>query len=293
MKPVIERIEPSFGSSFRIQKFMQQFQYKEPIWHFHPEFEIVYVSNGSGKRHIGNHISYYHGGDLIMLGPNLPHFGFTQDQRKGHFEIVVQMKEEFLGEQFLLRPEMQHIKQLFERSRTGVSFYGPTKVSAGKKLQRIHDSEPFDRLIGLLDLLGEMAESTYVEQLNTNGFTLNVMVEDEARMQSIYRHVQNNFMRPITLDEMGRIVNMTVPAFCRYFKNLTHITFTQFVNEFRVAQACKLLAETDMLIADVAHESGFNNLSHFNKHFLRITKQTPSHYRQQAQKVLHFSDATV
>ncbi|MDX1479851.1 MAG: AraC family transcriptional regulator, partial [Saprospiraceae bacterium] len=223
--------------------------------------------------------------DLIMLGPNLPHFGFTQEQQKGHFEIVVQMREDFLGETFLSRPEMQPIRQLFERSRTGLTFSGETRRTVGRKLNALHSAPPFRRLVGLLEILHEMAESDEVESLNANGFTVNVTVEDEQRIQHIYQYVQAHFKRHITLEEISDIANMTVPAFCRYFKKLTNQTFTQFVNAFRVAHATKLLVETNALITEVAHESGFNNISHFNKHFLKVTGLRPSEYRNQAERV--------
>ncbi|MDX1407716.1 MAG: AraC family transcriptional regulator [Saprospiraceae bacterium] len=286
MKPTLEKIDPIHGGSFFIRKFEQQFLFNDPVWHFHPEYEIVYVSNGRGKRHIGNHISHYYKGDLIMLGPNLPHFGFTQEQQKGHFEIVVQMREDFLGEDFLSRPEMLPIRQLFERARTGLAFQGETKRNVGRRLHALHDASPFKRLVGLLEVLHEMASSEEVESLNANGFTVNVTVEDETRIQQIYQYVQAHFKRHITLDEISEVANMTVPAFCRYFKKLTNQTFTRFVNEFRVAHATKLLVETDALITEVAHESGFNNISHFNKHFLKVTGLRPSEYRHQAERVL-------
>lgn len=286
IKPRLELIETSHDSSFLIRKFEQQFLFSDPEWHFHPEYEIVYVNRGRGKRHIGNHISWYDKGDLIMLGPNLPHFGFTQEQQKGHFEIVVQMRQDFLGDVFLGRPEMRAVTQLFERARTGLSFSGRTKVMVGKKLTRLLEVEPFERLVGLLQILHDMAESDEVEALNVNGFSVNVAVEDTERIQRIYRFVQRHFKRHIPLEEISREANMTVPAFCRFFKKHTNQTFTQFVNAFRIACARKLLLETDALIAEVAHECGFNNISHFNKHFLKVTGQRPSSYRRQAGKVL-------
>ena len=127
MKATLEKIEPGFGSSFTIRKFMDGQYHSKPHWHFHPEYEIVFISSGRGKRHIGDHISYYENGDLIFLGPDLPHFGFTEGLYEERIEVVVQMKEDFLGSDFLSRPEMQLIQKLFERTRQGISFYGETK----------------------------------------------------------------------------------------------------------------------------------------------------------------------
>jgi AraC-like DNA-binding protein/quercetin dioxygenase-like cupin family protein len=290
MKPSFERIEPNFGSSFSIRKISQESQAQGREWHFHPEYEIVYLSNGSGKRHIGTHISYFQRGDLIFIGPDLPHFGFTKERKKGHFKIVAQMKEDFLGEKFLLNPEMSEIRKLFERSHAGISFHGKTKKVVGQKLDKLYDTDPFGKMIGLLEVLHTLAISEEYENLNARGFTLKIMAEDEHRIQHVYEYVQANFKDDIKLEGIAKEVSMTVPAFCRYFKRLTNQTFIQFVNEFRVAVACKMLLEEDMLIANVAHESGFNNLSHFNKQFIRITGQNPLKYRQQSPRIIHLSE---
>lgn len=287
MKALLEKIEPSFGSSFAFRKFHNQFLFKDPVWHFHPEYEIVYVSNGQGKRHIGNHISYYKNGDLIFLGPNLPHFGFTIDTPAGHTEAVVQMRPDFLGEQFILKPEMQDIKRLLERSHSGLSFYGQTCHRVGRHLLELCEASPFEKLHGLLHVLNQLALSDEYEDLHANGFTVEVMVEDEERIQRVYKHVQTHYREEITLETVAREANLSIPAFCRFFKKLTNQTFTNFVNEFRVANACKLLQESDRLISDICLECGFQNLAHFNKQFRRITGKTPTGFKREARPVIH------
>lgn len=286
MKPVLERIEPGFESSFTIRKFSEVKFCENPYWHFHPEFEIVYISNGRGKRHIGDHISYYQDGDLIFLGPDLPHFSFTQELIEEHSEIVVQMKDDFLGKDFLHRPEMKAIRQLWERARQGISFYGETKRIVGERLERMLTMNRFDRLIELLSIFQIMARSEEYHLLKAKGFALEVNAQDYDRMSGIYQYVEENFRGRIQLEVAAAEANMTVPAFCRYFKRLTRKTFTQFVNEFRVAYACKLLAEDHQTIASVSYESGFNNLSHFNKQFRLVTGESPTRYRANVRKMV-------
>lgn len=288
MKANLEHIAPGFGHSFSVRKFQNQFMFKDPIWHFHPEYEIVYVTNGQGKRHIANHISYYEGGDLIFIGPNLPHFGFTLDQSEGYSEVVVQLREDFLGQSFLNAPELYLIKQLFERAKTGLSFGGATRHSIGRQLMNMLDMSPFERLMSLLDILHSMALSEDFESLNANAFTLSVAPEDEQRIQTIYAYVQNNYKTDANLDTIAEMVSMTVPAFCRFFKKVTNQTFVQFVNEFRIAFACKLLRDKDMLIIDIAHQAGYNNLSHFNKQFAKITGRSPRVYKEEHKAIVHF-----
>lgn len=286
-QPTLERIDPGFGSSFTLRRFDKEHcNNNKSYWHFHPEYEIVYVSNGHGKRHIGNHISYYEDGDLIFLGPNLPHFSFTEELHEEHVEIVLQLREEFLGPDFMARPEMKVIRQVFERAKLGLSFQGRTKERVGEQLQAMFNQSPFERLVSLLNLLYEMGSSSDYRLLNADGPAVEVNAQDRERMENVYRFVQNNFQRPIALDEVAALISMTVPAFCRYFKKLTHKTFTQFVNEFRIAHACQLLQDESLTIAAVSFDSGFNNLSHFNKQFRAATGVSPREYRSGLRRVV-------
>lgn len=286
MKPVLEKIEPGFESSFTVRRFTEADHCGKPHWHFHPEYEIVFISNGRGKRHIGDHISYFDDGDLIFLGPDLPHFGFTQELFEEHVEIVVQMKSDFLGDAFLNRPEMRLVEQLFERSRQGLSFSGKTKAEVGRTLTQLPSFNNFDRLIELLRVLQVLATSTEYEVLNATGLSLSVSGQDQDRMKSIFTFVEQNFQEQIRLEEVAELLSMTVPAFCRYFKKLTRKTFTQFVNEFRIAHACRMLSDEHLSIANVSFDSGFNNISHFNKQFRIITGVSPSEYRKNRQTVV-------
>ncbi|MEM6317824.1 MAG: AraC family transcriptional regulator [Bacteroidota bacterium] len=280
MKAALEKIAPVFGSSFNIRKFTNPETCKTPHWHFHPEYEIVYISNGSGKRHIGNHISRYKEGDLIFLGPNLPHFGFCDQLMEEHTEIVVQMKEDFLGKDFFAAPEMRIVQQLFERSKQGLIFSKKVMAEVGADLVSMPDMDNYDRLLTLLKVLKILAQTEDFTMLNADGLALEVQSQDHYRINTIYQHVEHHFTQEISLDEMARKVNMTIPAFCRYFKKLTGKTFTHFVNEFRISHACKLLAEGDLPISEICYESGFNNFSHFNKQFRLVTGNSPSKYRK-------------
>ena len=285
--PALEKIEPNFGHSFALRKFEEVNPNLQPFWHFHPEMEIVYVKHGSGKRHVGNHISYYNGGDLILLGPNLPHYGFTDRLSGSNSEIVVQMKETFLGKNFFSLPEMSSIFQLFERSRGGLSFYGNTKDEVGARLGSLFYMDEFDKLIEFLKILQILATSKEYNILNAVGVTLIVQGQDTDRIDTIYKYVRNHFTEAIQLEDMAEVVSMTIPSFCRYFKKVTGKTFTEFVNEFRIVHACKLLSEEKHSISEVCFESGFNNFSHFNRLFKEKTGKSPNAYRKAVEKVVY------
>lgn len=281
MKPVLESIKPNFGSSFAVRKFFKQNE-KKPTWHYHSEYELVYIANGSGKRHIGQHISYYRNGDLLLIGPNVPHLTFANQAGQEQREIVVQMKADFMGGDFFNSPEMAAIRQLLLKSKGGIVFPAKTKKHIGERLEYLVQLPQFSKLLCLLDILQELAQTEDYHLLNAEGLTVEVNVQERERMLTIHEYVQNHYEETITLDDISQEVHMTVPAFCRYFKKMTNTTFTKFVNDYRISQACKLLVEGNAPVAEIAYEVGFNNLSHFNKMFKEIIGKNPSEYREEA-----------
>ncbi len=285
--PLFENVPTDFEKSFLIKHYSHAKENATPNWHFHPEIELVFVKGGSGKRHIGNHLSCYWDGDLILIGSGLPHYGFT-DSLTGHSsETIVQMKESFLGTDSIQIPEMKAIHQLLERAKQGLVFHGKTKEMIGGRIEKLTDRNHFECMLELFAILNELAQSDEYMLLNARSVALEVKQADDERINSIYKYVRRNFQQVITLDEIAAEVSMTVPAFCRYFKKQSGKTFVQFVNEFRVVHACKLLSETPSTITDVCFESGFHNISNFNKTFKETTGQTPSQYRAKVKKVIH------
>lgn len=277
----LERIEPAYGSSFTVRSFDGNRPNSKPSWHFHPEIEIAFIDRGSGKRHIGNHMSAFRDGNLILMGPNLPHLGFNYGITEKLKEVVVQFRHDFMGSTFFDAKELEHIYQLIERSKYGLSFYGDTKSIVGELLISLDYMNAIDRFLTLIRVLDTMAHSSEVEVLNAEGYTIEIQTQDNDRFKTIYKYIREHFQKEIPLAEIAEIAMMTVPAFCRYFKKTTNKTFTQFVNEFRIVHASKLLSEEMMSITEIAFESGFNNFSHFNRQFKRITGKSPRLYRKE------------
>jgi len=280
-KPSLEKIIPEFGSSINYQTFSKENQNKVPVWHYHPEIEIVYVNGGTGKRQIGSHMSYYRKGALMLIGSNLPHCGFTDTMTGNSSETVIQMMPDFLGNDFFNIPEMRSIGALLERAKKGIIFKGDTKRRIGAQIESLKDLDSFGKLIGILEVLKEMVKTEDYALLNAEGFVVETAPQDNNRINLVFNFVQQEFSRPITLQEIADKVSMTVPGFCRYFKKITGKTFTQFVNEYRLVHAAKLLHEKQTSITDICYESGFSNFSHFNKLFKQFAGRTPSQYRNE------------
>ncbi len=285
-KPTLERIDTGFESSILVKQHTEFLNTNTPFWHFHPEMELVYVNKGKGKRHIGNHLSYFNNSQLLLLGPNLPHNGFTDRLTTNGSETLVQFKEDFLGEGFFEIPEMKKVKDMFERSKKGIIFGINTKEKLGKKIEKLAEKEGFKQIIVLLEILNTLSKTEDYTLLNANGYAFEAEPQDSAKIDSIYKYINENFKEHISLDEIADIANMTVPAFCRYFKKVTGKTFTKLVNEYRVVHATKLLTESQSSITDIAFECGFNNFSHFNKLFKEVTGKSASKYRNEVKKII-------
>ena len=284
--PNLEIISPSFGSSFSFSQYVENANSKSNLWHYHPEIELVFVNGGSGKRQIGSHISYYTEGDLILIGSNLPHCGFTNEETGNKNETVIQMKPDFLGNDFLEIPEMKKIQSLFSKAKSGIAFEGETKKKVGSIVEMMQNQMPFDRLLNMLQVLNILENSTDYKILNADGFSMELQNQDNNRINLVFNYVKDHFQEPILLDDVSELVSMTTPSFCRYFKKITNKTFTTFVNEYRLVHASKLLAEKPMSITEVCFESGFNNFSHFNKLFKTYTGDSASQYRQKLRSVI-------
>ena len=280
-KPTLEKISPEFGSSVFVKTSTSRNTDTKPFWHFHPEIELVYVDKGAGKRHIGNHLSYFNNSQLLLLGSNLPHNGFTDRLTEHGSEVLVQFKPDFLGAYFFDTPEMAKINTLFERAKNGILFKPGTKRKIGRKIQKLNELKGFERVILLIKILHKLAEAKDYEILNADEFVFETELQDSNKIDIIYKYINENFKNHISLNEIADKVSMTVPAFCRYFKRSTGKTFTKLVNQYRVVHATKLLSETTMSVTDVCYECGFNNFSHFNKSFKEFTGKSASKYRSE------------
>ena len=279
--PAFEAVKPNIGSSFTSLKFLRNENIKSHVWHYHPEIELIFVCGGSGKRQIGSNISYFSDGDLVLMGSNLPHCGMTNENTNNDYEMVIQFKPDFLGENFFELPEMQKISALLEKSKAGIVFSENIKKQIGQQIVVMPESASLEKLMKFLEILDALASTSDYRILNAGKYYLQTQVEDNERINLIFNYVKDHFKEQITLEQVADLANMKVPSFCRYFKKITNKTFTQFVNEYRITHSLKLLAEQPLSITEVCFESGFNNFSYFNKTFKEYIQKSPSQYRKE------------
>lgn len=249
------------------------------FWHYHPEIELVYVEALNGIRHVGRDISGFTESDLLLIGSNVPHLNFDYGIQTECRQMVVQMRENFLQDVILPVPEFENIKNLLERSYLGLSFSGETKKIVVEKLHMIKDKSSFNSLMGLIEILHILAESKEVKELNKEDTRIKWFLNDKIRMGTIYDYIHENYDKKTNVNEIAKVVSLSTPAFCRYFKKQTNMTFTDFVNNYRINQA-KIFLLKDYSVTEVCFQVGFESLSYFNKLFKQHTGETPSEFRK-------------
>ncbi|WP_126653900.1 AraC family transcriptional regulator [Chryseobacterium aureum] len=249
------------------------------FWHYHPEIELVYVEAVNGIRHVGKNISGFADSDLLLIGSNVPHLNFDYGIQTECRQLVVQMRESFLQDIIFPVPEFDRIKSLLERSYLGLSFSGETKSTVVEKLQMIKNKNSFESLMALIEILQILADSTEVKELNKEDTRIKWFLNDKIRMGTIYDYIHENYDRKPNVNEVAKVVSLSTPAFCRYFKKQTNMTFTDFVNNYRINQA-KIFLLKDQSVTEVCFQVGFESLSYFNKLFKQHTGETPSEFKK-------------
>ncbi|SFN23821.1 transcriptional regulator, AraC family [Chryseobacterium oleae] len=249
------------------------------FWHHHPEIELVYVEAVNGIRHVGRDISGFTESDLLLIGSNVPHLNFDYGIQTECRQLVLQMRENFLQDIIFPVPEFDNIKKLLERSYLGLSFSGETKKMVVEKLNEMKEKNSFDSLIGLIEILQILAATDEVKELNKEDTRIKWFLNDKIRMGTIYDYIHENYDKKPNVNEIAKIVSLSTPAFCRYFKKQTNMTFTEFVNNYRINQA-KIFLLKDYSVTEVCFQVGFESLSYFNKLFKQHTGETPSEFRK-------------
>ncbi len=248
-------------------------------WHFHPEYELVFIEGADGTRHVGDHISQFKGSDLVLIGSNIPHLNFDYGIKTPYEKIVVHLKPDFQSRSLYAIPELTAINHLFEKSMHAVAFGQQSKQLIGQRLKTLPNLAPFNQLLELLSILQVLAKADDQELLHEHSVKNQYTSRDKERLKAIYAFVDRNYQRKIEIREIADLSNLTNEAFCRYFKKMTRLTFTEFVNHYRIDKAKKLLL-TDQNITETCFKCGFESVSYFNRVFKRVTKENPLAFKK-------------
>lgn len=270
-------------------KKVSQFFLDTPF-HFHHLCELVWIEESFGKRIIGDHVTNFENGDLVLMGPNLPHIWQNDEsfyrKKKGcrARATVIYFPTDFL----LNLTDEQNIliltQDLIKRSSRGLRFFGTTNQKVSNILSMMSEESGLKKIIHFLEVIEILSHSQEYDYLASISFKNLYDEKDTLRINKVYQFLMQNFHRDIELKEVADLCNMTPNAFCRFFKSRTQKSVTQFLNELRIGHASTLLQNDDYSISDVCYECGFNNLTNFNKFFKTIRLMTPSEYKKEIQK---------
>lgn len=282
-KPFFEPINAKTDNSFSIRIFEQE-AFTSP-YHYHPEFELTLITKGNGKRYVGNHMDNFHKGDLVFIGPNLPHCWKTDPGIKGEINassIVVQFTNDFLGHDFFNKPELLSIQKLLERSQRGI-VYNPSIVhEITRDLKKLGKEEmSFKKLHILLEVLHKLSLTADFTVLNKLNHIPIKSGGDLERINKVFGYIIDNFKTNVCLDEVASLACMTPNAFCKYFKKITQKTFIEVVVEYRLNYAATQLIHTNKPVAEICFDCGFNDVAHFIRMFKSKMEVSPLQYKKQ------------
>lgn len=266
-----EHIVPTFPLTWAMTTIqMPQF---ESIWHFHPEFELTYIRAGRGARLVGDSIGEYEPGNLTLIGPEVPHTYVSTPGKAQHSAVVIQFKRDFLGEGFFEIPLFSSVAALLESSRRGVSFTVDEQV-----IHALERAEPPEKTLGLLQLLVELSRRD-AHTLASDEHTPALNRAAAQRIESMVKLMHVEFASDLKLPEIAQAAHLTPSSASRLFSKSTGSSVSFYLNVVRVNAACRLLRDTDDSIASIAVNSGFTNLSNFNRRFREVKNTTPRAYR--------------
>lgn len=257
------------------------------LWHFHPEIEILSIERSRGLRFVGDSVAPFREGDLVIIGPDLPHVWLNDNPNAppGHaIATGVQFREDFLGESLWQAPELAPIAALLRRSRQGVRFTGPNARKAAQAMREMPRVKGVRHLLLLFTVLDLLASSRNQQTLSSSEYVPNVNRADAARINAACGYVRDHLTNEIWRDEAARRAGLASAAFSRFFRQKMGCTFSSYVNQLRIARAIHLMVEEEKSVSEACFASGFNNLSNFNAHFRRIKGMSPRAYLDQLQR---------
>jgi AraC-like DNA-binding protein/mannose-6-phosphate isomerase-like protein (cupin superfamily) len=287
MKPVFQRLTTASQEGFAF-KALRTTGFDCP-WHVHSEYELILVLQGQGHRIVGDSIARLETGDLVMVGPGLPHIWQHEPAGRGrenvHF-LLIQFEEKCLGDGLLRLPAMEPVQRLLHRSSRGLHIVGKTQTRVAALMRSMEALHGMERVVRFMEILIVLAASDDCKPIASPGFATQTSLFDQERMDRVFQFLNSRLGDTIRLSEAARMLNLSEGAFSRFFRQHTGKTFPQFVNELRVGRACSLLIEDNLNVTEVAGQSGFPNLSNFNRQFLKLKGLSPRDFRCQVRRRL-------
>ncbi len=282
MRAQYEQIPTSDDSSLVCLSFSSQ-DYDCP-YHFHPECEILRIDSSDGNMLIGDTFGEYEAGQWYLLGAGLPHLFENRPAPPGssHWarSRVIQFRPDCLGESFFSQRETRHLKALLQRARRGLLFGPEVDPKATRLLTRTFKARGLKRLLGWLELLEHLAAQKNVRPLASESYQPTADQAGFQRLSTALETLHRHYRERLDQTELARSVGMSASAFSHAFSKYLNMPYSRYLNAYRISQVRRELIETEAPITEIAFQNGFNNLSHFNRQFLRQVGESPRAFRR-------------
>ncbi|SDM09700.1 AraC-type DNA-binding protein [Daejeonella rubra] len=288
MRLLQTEITPFINNSLHVELRDQAYLFSplhgRPCYHSHPELELVFIIEGYGKRIIGNKVTQYETGDMVFIGPDVPHLWlsdpvfYKKDSTLRSRVIVMYINPKIFEPMLASVTEFDGLKEMFQQATKGINIFGDTRTIISEKLIALASKTGFEKANGLLEIMHLISISqdrNFIDNKELNAPTgLN-----SDRLIDVIKFIKDNIHEPISLKQVAEVACMATPSFCRFFKNRTKMRFSQYLVDMRMTHACKLLIELDKPISEIAYMCGYTSNSHFCKVFKDYTCQSPYQYK--------------
>jgi AraC-like DNA-binding protein len=284
MKELLEQIKLNPDESYYIGIFQDHIDQSK--WHYHQEYELSFITEGSGKRIVGDSVEEFHPGDLIFIGPRIPHVWFSGSpilkQHSGRTleSVYLLFNQDILPDGLTSLPEFSHVNHALKLSERGIRITGDTLNQVSRLMLQLPYLSGMKRLMFFYEIMDIIGRSTSFQFLASKSYVRSKFESANLRVKGIHEFLMKNYQEEINLEEIAEIVHMAPASTCRFFKSSTGLTIFEYLNKIKIDYACKLLLNTDMNIVDISYDCGFNNLSHFNKQFRKFIGKTPTQFRK-------------
>ena len=284
MKELLEEIKLNPKESFLIGVFQDHID--KSSWHYHEEFELSFITEGSGKRIVGDSVEEFHPGDLIFIGSRIPHVWFSKEspqrQHSGRTLESVNMlfNHDILPDNITSLPEFNNVRRAITLSERGIRLTGDTLNEVSRIMLQLPYLTPLKKLLFFYEIMDHIGKSNSFSYLASSDYVKSKFDTTNSRVRRIHQFLMKNYQNDIDLHQVAEIVHMAPASVCRFFKTSTGLTIFEYLNKIKIDYSCKLLLNTDLNIVDISYDCGFNNLSHFNKQFRKFMGKTPTQFRK-------------
>jgi AraC-like DNA-binding protein len=282
LRPLLEKVTVAEGTSWTLLN--RRLETEIPFqWHHHPEYELTLTLNSRGQRFIGDHIGSYDDGDLVLLGPNLPHTWCSAekiDPERPHVALVMWFTPEWAEPLADLLTELAPVRTMLRGAGRGLAFSKEAIREVRPAIEAMPDLPPDQRLLALMQVLTALTRDPAPQQLASPAAGRSPATPaDRPRIDRILAHIHTRYQDEISIPELADIAFLSVSALHRLFRRHTNSTVMHYVARLRIGEACSLLIGTERPIAHIAEAVGYSNLANFNRQFRGLKMMTPRAFR--------------